>query len=145
MTPSLPLTPPPRLRGNDAGNAVVEFVYLAVLLMVPVTYLMLGVLDVQRAAFAVTEAARQAGRTYVTSGCDAGRAQQAADLALGDQGIAGVPVQGLSCPEPGGTVAVQLSHLVQLRGVGALLPADRGGVPVTGRFVAVRDRFQAAR
>ncbi|MDP9434178.1 MAG: hypothetical protein M3P93_02870 [Actinomycetota bacterium] len=125
----------------EGGTAVVEFVYLAVLLMVPITYLMIGLFDVQRASFAVTEAARQAGRTYVTSGCDASRAQHAADLALADQGVASVPVQGLACPDPGAAVTVQVRALVRLRGLGALLPADRGGLSVSGRFVAVRDRF----
>ena len=126
---------------DDRGSALVEFVYLAVLLMVPVVYLVLAVFDVQRASFAVTEAARQAGRTYVTSGCDPGRAQRAADLALADQGVPSVPVGGLTCPEPGGAATVQVRAFVRLRGLGALLPADRGGVSVTGRFVAVRDRF----
>ena len=130
--------------GAERGTAVVEFVYLAVLLMVPIIYLMIGLFDVQRASFAVTEAARQAGRTYVTSGCDAARAQRAADLALADQGVAPVRVQGLACPPPGNAATVQVRTLVRLRGLGALLPADRGGVAVSGRFVAVRDRFQGA-
>ena len=49
---------------GDAGNALVEFTYLAVLLMVPLVYVLLAGFQVQRAAFGVTEAARQAGRAY---------------------------------------------------------------------------------
>ena len=32
-----------RLRGDDDGNAIIEFVYLAILLMVPVVFLVLPV------------------------------------------------------------------------------------------------------
>ena len=127
---------------RDEGTAVVEFVFLAVLLMVPLVYVMLGVFDVQRAAFGVTEAARQAGRTFVTSGCDGARAQSAAALALHDQGIDRDYTVGLdACPAAGGTAEVTVGHFVRLRGLGALLPAGRGGIRVTGSFVAVRDRF----
>ena len=126
----------------DDGNAVVEFVLLAVLLMVPLFYVLLSVFDVQRAAFGVTEAARQAGRAYVTSGCDEARARAAAALALRDQGIVrDFRVSGLSCPPSGGRTTVQVGYTVQLRELGAVLPAQRGGVPVTASFVAVTDRF----
>ena len=36
---------------DDQGNALVEFVYLAVLLMIPLVYVLLSVFQVQRAAF----------------------------------------------------------------------------------------------
>lgn len=126
---------------GDDGTAVVEFVYLTVLLMVPVVYILLAVFDVQRAAFGVTEAARQAGRTYVTSGCDRGRADAAARLALRDQGITSASVRVDRCPAAGESTDVTVGHLVRLRGLGALLPADRGGIRVTGTFVAVGDAF----
>jgi Flp pilus assembly protein TadG len=131
-----------RTRGDEAGTALVEFTYLAVLLMVPLLYVVLSVFDVQRAAFGVTEAARQAGRTWVTSGCDAVRTRAAADLALHDQGLSDpstVDVDG--CPAAGGTAVVRVGHVVRLRGLGALLPADRAGLHVTGTFSAVRDRY----
>ena len=78
-----------RPRGDD-GNALLEFTYLAVLLMVPLVYVLLTVFQVQRASFGVTEAARQAGRAYATSDdASAGRAraQVAARLAMRDQGL----------------------------------------------------------
>ncbi len=132
---------------DDAGNAAVEFVWLAVLLMVPLIYLMLAVFDVQRASFGVTEAARQAGRAFVV---DCGRslavararAQAAAALALGDQGYPATPVQGMQrCPAPGASAPIVVSRTVQLPGAGAFLPADRAGITVTARFLAVRDEF----
>ena len=50
------------LRNDDGGNAIIEFVYLAVLLMVPLVYVLLTVFRVQGAAYAVSSAAREAGR-----------------------------------------------------------------------------------
>ena len=137
------------MRGQrrDDGNAVVEFVWLAVLLMVPLVYIMLGVFDVQRASFGVTEAARQAGRTFVTEcgrgvGSARARAEQAAQMALADQGYAlNRGVAGLRCPDPGESTTVVVAQFVNLPGLGALLPADRGGIEVSGSFLAVRDRF----
>ena len=131
-----------RAAARDEGNAVVEFIYLSVVLMIPLVYVLFGVFDTQRASFGVTEAARQAGRTWITSGCDRDRAAAAARLALSDQGVAArsISIPG-GCPGPGERGTVVVSSFVQLRGVGALLPADRGGFEVSGRFVAVRDRF----
>lgn len=127
---------------GDEGSAILEFVFLGVLLMVPLVYLMLGVFDVQRAAFGVTEAARQAGRTYVTSGCDGSRAEAAAALAMRDQGVTKDVRVGLgACPQAGGRTTITVAHTVQLPGLGALFPAQRGGIQVRGQFVAVRDRF----
>jgi Flp pilus assembly protein TadG len=76
---------------DDGGNALVEFTYLGVLLIVPLIYLLVTVFSVQSAAFGVTEAARQAGRAYVqadTAEQAAARAAAAAELAMGDQGLA---------------------------------------------------------
>src|SRR5207302_2756298 len=65
---------------RDDGSAVVEFVWLAVLLLVPLVYVVMAALSVQRAAFAETAAAREAARAYATAGSDAvgeERAEQA--------------------------------------------------------------------
>ena len=140
-----------RLRGDD-GNALVEFTYLAVLLMIPLVYVLLAVFEVQRAAFGVTEAARQAGRAYARSADpDAGSAVglQAARLALADQGISwtGSPqfCGGSVCPlTPGSTVRTRVAYTVPLPFVGAIFGAGRGGIPVTGVHTEVVDRFRQA-
>ena len=78
-----------RPRG-DEGTALVEFVGLAVLLLVPLVYLLLSVFSVQRAAFAVTQAAREAGRAYATAPSTSSardRGAYAAQLALISQGV----------------------------------------------------------
>ena len=132
----------PQGEPREEGSAVVEFIYLSVVLMIPLVYVLLGVFDTQRASFGVTEAARQAGRTWITSGCDRDRAAAAARLALADQGVQARSITiPAGCPGPGERGTVVVSSFVQLRGVGALLPAGRGGFEVSGRFVAVRDRF----
>lgn len=131
-----------RRPAGDGGNAMVEFVVLSVVLMMPLVYIMIGVFDTQRTSFGVTEAARQAGRTWITSDCDRGRAVRAAQLALGDQGVSVSEVQiPGGCPAPGERGTVRVRGFVKLRGFGAVLPAERGGFWVSGSFVAVRDRF----
>ncbi|MCA1710357.1 MAG: hypothetical protein LC789_01440 [Actinobacteria bacterium] len=139
-------------RGDD-GNALVEFTYLAVLLMVPLFYVLLAVFQVQSAAFGVTEAARQAGRAYArasdpASGAAAGAA--AARLALKDQNIDWSGTPSYSCPSgcdlaPGSTVRTRVSYTVRLPIVGGLFGRNRAGIPVTGVHTEVVDRFKEAR
>lgn len=136
-------------RRDDDGSALVEFTVLSLLLLVPLVYVLLGVFQVQRAAFGVTEAARQAGRAFaVADSVDAGtaRAQAATRLALADQGIDDAPSPVLECPEgmclaPGSTVRVTVSYTVRLP-VLSLLSRDGVGIPVTATHVAVVDTFQ---
>lgn len=76
-------------RGDD-GSAIVEFVWLAVLVMVPLVYVVLSAAAIQRAAFGVSAAARDAGRAYATAGSDAlgeRRAEAAAALAMRNQAV----------------------------------------------------------
>lgn len=78
-----------RRRGED-GSALVELVWLGVLLLVPVLWIVVTVFDVQRGAFAVNGAARAAGRAYALAPTDAegrARAEAAARQALADQGV----------------------------------------------------------
>jgi hypothetical protein len=79
-----------RAGGSQAGSAVVELVWLAVLWMIPLVYVVLTAVAVQRAEFGVTQATQGAARAYATAGSDdAGerRAELAAALAFRDQGI----------------------------------------------------------
>lgn len=75
---------------SDEGSALVEFVFLSVLLLVPLIYVVLTAVTVQRAAFGMTAAARDAARAYATAGYDdlgERRAEAAVRLALRDQGV----------------------------------------------------------
>ncbi len=123
-----------RLR-DDSGTAVVEFVWLAILLLVPLIYLVLCLARVQAGSYAVTQAAREAGRAFVTTtedGHAGARAQAAADIAFDDQGFAGAGRLEISCTATpcltrGETVTTRAEVAVPL----PLLPeAVRGAVPL---------------
>ena len=85
------------LRGRDeSGSAVVEFVWLGILLLVPLVWILLSVFEVQRGAFAVSAAARAAGRAYALAPDEATarqRATEAARLTLQDQGAPDMPLE----------------------------------------------------
>ena len=51
-------------RPTESGSAVVEVVWLGILLLIPMVWIVLSVFEVQRGAFGVTAAARAAGRAY---------------------------------------------------------------------------------
>lgn len=141
------------LAGGDDGNAIVEFVVLAVLLMVPLVYLLLTVFRVQGAAFAVSSAAREAGRVYATSEVagDAGpRAFAAASIVMGDSNLAlaeedlRISCSSSPCLAPGSQVDVVIAYDVSL----PLLPRVFDGrapatIRVTSRHLEVVDRFRA--
>lgn len=137
--------------GGDAGNAMVEFVYLSILLMVPLFYTLLAVFQVQGAAFAVTEASRQAGRAFVradTTDDGVARANKAVQLALHDQGVDATVVPTFTCdPSPcdlssGQRVETTVRYTVSLPFVGGFFGKDRAGIPVTGTHVEYVDRFK---
>jgi hypothetical protein len=75
---------------GDAGSAIIEFVFFAIVVMVPLVYLIAAVATVQRNQLAVTQAAREAGRAFATSDTAAQaerRVRAAVRLALTDQGL----------------------------------------------------------
>jgi hypothetical protein len=47
---------------RDDGRALIEVTFLAVLMLIPVVYILISLLRLQAATFAVTQAARDAGR-----------------------------------------------------------------------------------
>jgi hypothetical protein len=129
-----------RLR-NDDGSAIVEWVWLSVLLMIPIVYVVLAALSVQRAAFASTSAAREAARAYATAGSDTEgerRAEAAVALAMHDQGVSWSPSgRVISCGDcsfaPGSTFTVDIRTNVALPFVPGWLCGHRcvAGVPVS--------------
>lgn len=143
-----------RVAGDDAGNAIVEFVYLAMLLMVPLVYLLLIVFRVQSAAYAVSGAAREAGRVLVTTPDDhdpQGRALAAASLVLSDSGLKlgadqlRITCSATPCQTPGATVEVVVSNNVSLPFVPRFLGESRSLVPVSSRHLEVVDTYRAPR
>ncbi|GGC87208.1 hypothetical protein GCM10011512_12650 [Tersicoccus solisilvae] len=76
--------------GADAGSAVIEFVVLGTLLLVPVVYFILSLGAVQAGSFAVVGAADQAAKTIALSEDPAsagGAAEAAAATTMGDFGF----------------------------------------------------------
>lgn len=127
-------------RGGDDGTAVVEFVWLAVLLMIPLVYVVLTAVALQRTAFAETTAAREAARAYATAGSDADgerRAERAVALAMRDQGVSWTASgRVIACGEctyaPGSTFTVDLRTVVSLPFVPRWMCARRCvGIPVS--------------
>ena len=140
-----------RLRTDD-GAAMVEFTFLAVLLLVPLAYVVVAAFTVQRAAFAVTAATREAGRAFVTTpagGDPDARAAAAAALALRDQGLTLVPgtlaisCEAAPCLTPGARVRVALDYTVELPLLPrALAGQPLGGIVVRGRHAQVVDEYR---
>lgn len=120
-------------RRTERGSALVELTWLGLLLLVPLLWIVLSVFEVQRGAFAVSGAARAAGRAYSLAPSDAigqARAQAAARQVLVDHGIGEVPlgmavtcVPAGDCHAPGSVITVQLRSRVDL----PLLPDVLGG------------------
>lgn len=110
---------------DEEGSALIEVTWLAILLLVPLVYVLISVFDVQRGSFAVSAASRAAGRAYTLADNDEqGRraAREAARVALADQGlgrssfdltISCVPDPG-DCFQPESVVTVRVRTQVKL-------------------------------
>lgn len=136
---------------DEGGTAVIEFVWLAVLLLVPLIYLVLCLARLQAGSYAVTQAARESARAFVTATDDPSarvRSQAAADIAFEDQGFSGggslaVSCSGTPCLTPGESVTTQAAVSVPL----PLVPAFLGDavpleIPVSASQVAPVPRYE---
>jgi Flp pilus assembly protein TadG len=139
---------------DDCGNAMIEFVFLAVLLMIPLVYVLLSVFAVQRVAYAANAATREAGRAFATADSDAAgydRAYAAAAVALADHGLTlsqGQPAIACStrpCLTPGARIDVTLDTEIPLpflpRVLDGRAPASIG---VHALHVAYVDEYREA-
>lgn len=128
-------------RHLDRGSMTVEVAFLLVLLVVPLFYLVGTLGRVQAGAYAVTAAAREAGRAFATADSAdlaPGRARVAADLVYaahgfgGGEGVVTVGCGG-PCLAPGSTVQVDTQVVVPL----PLVPDFvRSAVPATVTLTA---------
>jgi Flp pilus assembly protein TadG len=142
---------------DEAGNAIVEFVFVAIVMLVPLIYLLVAVAAVQRSQTAVTNAARDAGRALVNgaAGDDpATRLAAAVRLALTaqhlpDDATVRVVAADDSCQgpqvaprlEPGAQFAICVTRRQQVPGVPSVL-AGRA-ITSVGRYVVHVDDFRA--
>lgn len=91
------------VRTDEEGTAVIEFIWLALLLIVPIVYILIAVFDVQRAAYGVSAASRSAARAFILAPnvpTAYERANQAATVALGDQQVDGAVIVITCTPTP---------------------------------------------
>ena len=92
-------------RRDETGSALVELSWLAIILLVPLIWIVIAVFEVQQGAFATSAAARAAGRAYALAPDDAtgeARARAVAEQVLADQGTPGQRARvSVRCEAPG--------------------------------------------
>ena len=140
---------------DETGSALVEFVFIALVVFVPLIYIIAGFSAVQRGVFASTAAAREAGRAIGTAPDAAtgmSRSTRAAQLAVEDQSVAATDVRvayaaaGVDCANSGGytpTLAPgeEFSVCVTVTVRIPFLPEFIDANTATGQFVVERDRY----
>lgn len=139
---------------DDDGSAVVEFLGVTLVLLVPLVYLVLVLGRLEAAAYAVEGASRDAARAYVVAEAEhAGRrAAVAVSIALADQGFGAdaprrvdIACSGDPCLEPGEEVTATVTVRVPLPFVPSMLrdvvPLE---IPVSATRTAAVDAFRAA-
>ncbi|RHA39518.1 pilus assembly protein [Cellulomonas rhizosphaerae] len=139
---------------GDEGSAIIEFLGVSLVLLVPLVYLVLVLAKIEAATFAVEGAAREAARVYVRSD-SADEGSQAAvasvGIALQDQGFTDDPAQALTlvcsddpCLTPGGDVEADVRIQVPLPFVPGfvrdVVPLE---VPVSAARSAPVDEYRA--
>ena len=139
---------------SDRGSAVTEFLVIGVLVLVPISYIVMSVMRVQAAAFASSQAAREAGRAFVTSESGAHgqqRAEVAARLAFADQGFElpasalRITCGGSDCLAPGGVVSIDLDWAVDLPWIPSSLAGGRSfSVPIRAVHEVPVDAFRVS-
>ena len=141
---------------GERGSAIVEFVFVAIVVFLPLVYLVAGFSAVQRGVFAADAAAREAGRAMGEAPDPAtgqARAEAAAALAVQDQSVEATDVRvayvpaGVTCTAtnggyrpslvPGEEFGVCVTVTVRV----PLLPDFVDANTATGQFVVERDRY----
>jgi Flp pilus assembly protein TadG len=146
-----------RCADQDRGSAIIEFVFVAVLVMVPLVYLIVAVATVQRSSLAVSTAAREAGRAFATADSTADgrqRALTAARLADADQGFTDEPqlryvAAGAGCdaaqisPQlvPGAEFTICVRRTMTLPAVPSVLSGR--GITTVGEYVVHVDDYRS--
>lgn len=134
----------------EQGSAVVEFIFLAVLLMIPLVYLILTVGQIQGGAYAVVGAADQAAKVFVMQR-DLPAAQLAAEqavrLAVEDMGFEASAAQltiscSAGCLTPGTTVSAHVQLRVELPVVGAVPGVNANAATVDSTATQKVGRFK---
>lgn len=138
---------------REEGSAIIEFIFLGVLMLVPLIYLVMALARIQAGSYAVTTAAREAGRAYVTTaaGQDAtARANAAANISFADQGFSGLGSLEVSCStSPCLTPEARIETTVRVTVPLPLIPAFARDVvpleiPLSATHLSTVERFRGA-
>ncbi|MEW1955091.1 pilus assembly protein [Terrabacter sp. NPDC080008] len=138
--------------GIEQGRAILEFIFLGILLLLPLTYLVLIAARLQAASFSASLAGREAGRAFVTAQSDGdgfARARAAASLAFADFAFergadVRVTCDGSPCLRPDGSVTATATIAVALPLVPDFIAAHvAASVTISSTHVASVDRFVA--
>lgn len=133
---------------------MVEFVLLAVVLVVPLSYIVLAVFDLQSEAFAANAATREAARVFVRAPSTAvgeEQARAAAQLTLSDHGVELDPssltlsCSATPCLTPGATVQVTYRSTVRLPFMPVIGSREIVSIPVTATHTQVVDDYSEIR
>lgn len=146
-----------RLRARaERGAAIIEFTFLAIIVILPLLYLVIGFSAVQRGIFAATAGAREAGRALSTAedaGIGLARAQYAAEIAVQDQAVdvtdlvVAYAPDGADCAAagsyqpvmaPGERFVVCVTVVIRVPGLPDFIDTNTA----TGMYVVQRDRFE---
>jgi Flp pilus assembly protein TadG len=140
---------------GERGSAIVEFVFIALVVFLPLVYVVAGFSAVQRGVFAANAAAREAGRAMGTAPDPVSgqtRAEAAVALAVADQSVEATDVRlayapvGSTCDAAGSyapalTPGEEFSVCVTVTVRIPLLPEFVDANTATGQFVVERDRY----
>lgn len=125
---------PPSSRDSGAGeegSAIIEFVALATLLLIPAVWFLVAVAQIQAASYAAVGASDQAAKMYVTTegtaAVRAARSEAAVSRALQDFGIDPAQAQITQhCPEGCETPGAPVGFSVEIRVPLPLIPEFGG-------------------
>jgi Flp pilus assembly protein TadG len=139
---------------DDSGAAIIEFVVIFVVLIIPLTYFVLAVFEVQRTSFAATNATREAGRVFVTApdGAQAeSEARAAAALAFHDHGLdvsngtLSISCSADPCLTPGATVTATYDTVVALPFLPTVAGHPLAGISIHATHTVPVDSYAPAR
>ena len=133
---------------------MIEFTILAVVLVVPLVYLLLAVFDVQRSAYGASSATREAARVFVRAPSGAvaeERARQAAAVALADHGVEltdgelTISCSASPCLTPGASVKISFRTAVQLPLIPVFGSQSLARIPVASSHTQLVDTYSELR
>ena len=136
------------MNARDAGNASLEFIGVAVILMIPLVYGIIALSQLQSAVFGVNGAAQMAARAYANASTDStGRyaAWRSAYLAGRNHGLyitsdqVSVTCDLANCLTPGASVRVLVRTTAHVG-----VPLFSGNLPLHASHVFVMDPYRQA-